>query len=60
MSESVAACLVAEVAGVQRPHRATDDWIRQRQFGMSFEEQQEVLYRTLMAFQEPEDEPEAG
>ena len=60
MTDSVAACSVAEVAGTQGPHRATDDWTRQRQFGMSFEEQQEVLYRTLMAFQEPEDELQAG
>jgi hypothetical protein len=47
--DTAAATEAAKMAGP-----ASADWSRQPQFGMTFEEQQEVLYQTLVAFQEPE------
>lgn len=32
--------------------QVADDWTSQRQFGMTFAEQQEVLYTTLLAYTE--------
>lgn len=35
---------------VPAPH----EWAREQHFGMSFDEQQEVIFNTLKAFQEPD------
>ena len=54
MAEHIAIFPGAAVAVSEAPQPMPDGWSRQPQFGMSFEEQQEVLYQTLMSFQEPE------
>ena len=33
---------------------APHEWTREQHFGMSFDEQQEVIFNTLKAFQEPD------
>jgi hypothetical protein len=44
----------ADLEVVKNPAPVAQDWSKQRHFDMSFEEQQEVLLKTLMAFQQPE------
>jgi hypothetical protein len=44
----------ADVSLVKIVAPAPADWARERHFGMSFDEQQEVIYNTLVAFQDPD------
>lgn len=49
---SAGAAVAVTVTETREP--AVAQWGRQRQFGMSFEEQQEIIYQALVAFQDPE------
>jgi hypothetical protein len=44
----------ADVSLVKIVVPAPANWTHERHFGMSFDEQQEVIYNTLVAFQEPD------